>query len=126
MAAILHRLNAESSASAERDLKQSKTPVLPNNGSIEEAKYEDLEKVILGDDLEKFFQVSSQLPPQEKEELIEFLRKNVDVFAWSAYEAPGVDLNFICHHLNVNPSITPKNNLLGTHLEIILMLLKIR
>ena len=21
---------------------------------------------------------------------------------------PGVDLNFICHHLNVNPSITPK------------------
>ena len=59
MAAILHRPNAESSASAERDLKQSKTPVLPNNGSTEEAKYEDLEKVIVGDDLEKFFQVSS-------------------------------------------------------------------
>jgi len=32
----------------------------------------------------------------------------VDVFAWDAYEAPGIDLNFICHHLNVNPSITPK------------------
>ena len=29
------------------------------------------------------------------------------MFAWNAYEAPGVDLNFICHHLNVNPSITP-------------------
>ena len=27
---------------------------------------------------------------------------------WSAYEAPGVDPNFICHHLNVNPSVTPK------------------
>ena len=31
----------------------------------------------------------------------------MDVFAWSTYEAPGVDPSFICHHLNVNPSITP-------------------
>ena len=30
------------------------------------------------------------------------------MFAWNAYEAPGVDSSFICHHLNVNPSITPK------------------
>ena len=48
------------------------------------------------------------LPPREKEELIFFLRKNVDVFVWSAYEAPGVDLNFICHHLNVSPFVAPK------------------
>lgn len=52
--------------------------------------------------------MGSQLPPREREELIEFLKRNVDVFAWSAYEAPGVDPTFICHHLNVNPSITPK------------------
>ena len=32
----------------------------------------------------------------------------MDVFAWDAYEAPGVDLNFICHHLNVNSTVTPK------------------
>ena len=48
------------------------------------------------------------MPPQEKEELLAFLRKNVDVFAWSAYKAPRVDPNFICHHLNVNPAITLK------------------
>ena len=30
------------------------------------------------------------------------------MFAWNAYEALGVDLDFICHHLNVNPSITPR------------------
>ena len=35
-----------------------------------------------------------------------FLKKNIDVFAWNAYEAPGLDPSFICHHLNVNPSIT--------------------
>ena len=48
------------------------------------------------------------MPPQEIQKLIKFLRKNVDVFAWNAYEAPGVDPSFICHHLNVNPSVTPK------------------
>ena len=71
-------------------------------------KCEDLEKVVVGDDPEKFFQVKTQMPLLEKEKLVDFLRKNVDVFAWYAYEAPGVDPNFICHHLNVNPSITPR------------------
>ena len=32
----------------------------------------------------------------------------MDVFAWDAYEAPGVDPDFICHHFNVNPAVTPK------------------
>ena len=40
--------------------------------------------------------------------MIGFLRENVDVFAWDAYEVPWVDLSFICHHLNVNPSSIPK------------------
>ena len=44
----------------------------------------------------------------EKEQLVDLLRRNVDVFAWDAYEVPGVDPSFICHHLNVNPSITPR------------------
>jgi len=80
---------------------------LPGNGSIDEAKCEDLEKVAVGIDPEKFFQVGSKLPLQEREELIGFLRENVDVFAWDAYKAPRIDPSFICHHLNVNPSVTP-------------------
>ena len=75
---------------------------------VEEEKCEDLMKVTIGDDLEKFFQIRSQLPQQEKEELIEFLKQNIDVFTWNTYEAPGVNPEFICHHLNVNPLIVPK------------------
>ena len=30
------------------------------------------------------------------------------MFAWNTYKAPRVDPNFICHHLNVNPSVIPK------------------
>ena len=64
--------------------------------------------MIIGGDSEKFFWVEPQLLLQEKEELIEFLKRNIDVFAWDAYDALGIDPAFICHHLNVNPTITSK------------------
>ena len=67
-----------------------------------------MERVIIDTDLEKIFQVGAQLPTHEKQALIEFLRDNVNIFAWDACEAPGIDPDFICHHLNVNPSITPR------------------
>ena len=47
----------------------------------EEAKCEDLVKVTIGDDPKKFFQIGSKLPQQKREELIEFLKQNIDVFA---------------------------------------------
>ena len=77
----------------------------------EEAKCEDLVKITIGDDPVKFFQIGFQLPQQEREELIEFLKQNIDVFAWNTYEALGVDPKFICHHLNINPLIAPKKQL---------------
>ena len=54
-----------------------------------------------------FRSVPSCLSKRDKM-LIEFLRKKLDVFTWNAYEASGLDPSFIYHHLNVNPSITPK------------------
>ena len=68
-------------------------------------------KVTIGDDLEKLFQIGSQLPQQERKELIEFLKQNINVFSWNTYEAPGVNPEFICHHLNVNPLVAPKKQL---------------
>ena len=40
--------------------------------------------------------------------MVEFLKRNIDVFAWEAYDASGIDPAFTCHHLNVNLSTTPK------------------
>ena len=82
--------------------------MLPMDVISKGAKCEELERIVVDDDLEKFFQVRAQLPHREKEELIMFLKMNIDLFAWSAFEAPEVDPNFICHHLNVNPSVIPK------------------
>ena len=69
---------------------------------------EDLVKVAIGDNPEKFFQIGSQLPQQEREELIEFLKQNIDIFVWNTYEALRVDPEFICHHLKANPLIIPR------------------
>ena len=44
-------------------------------------KCEDLEKVVIGDDPKRFFQVRAQIPLLEKEQLVDLLRRNVDVFA---------------------------------------------
>ena len=85
--------------------------MLSVGGTSEEVECEDLVKVMIGDDLEKFFQIGSQLPQQERKELIEFLRQNINIFAWNTYEAPRVDPEFICHHLNVNPLVAPKKQL---------------
>ena len=48
------------------------------------------------------------MPHQKREELIEFLKRNINVFAWNAYETPRIDPEFICHYLKVNPLITPR------------------
>ena len=54
----------------------------------------------------------------EKVELILFLVNNLDVFAWSPYEAPRVDLDFICHRPNVDLRCIPKKQKPCRSLEI--------
>ena len=93
----------------------------PPDTTAEEAKCEDLEKVVISDIPKKFFQVGAQLPPQEKEELVEFLKRNIDVFAWDACDAPGIDSAFICHRLNVNRPSLLRSSHPGAHQESMLM-----
>ncbi|XP_075640353.1 uncharacterized protein LOC142612114 [Castanea sativa] len=74
----------------------------------DEGSAEQLDRVIIGVDKEKYFQVGSKLPIQEIEELVQFLRDNIDVFAWTTYDVPGINPEVICHHLNINPHATPR------------------
>ena len=40
-----------------------------------------MERVTVGNDPDRYFQVGALLPLPEKEQLVEVLRRNVDVFA---------------------------------------------
>uniref|UniRef100_A0A2N9FX15 Uncharacterized protein n=1 Tax=Fagus sylvatica TaxID=28930 RepID=A0A2N9FX15_FAGSY len=42
-----------------------------------------------------------------REAMISFLKSNLDVFAWTHDDMPGIDPSTICHKLNVDPSIRP-------------------
>ena len=69
---------------------------------------EELIKVQILPDTGKYFQIGASMEGQDKVEMLLLLIQNVDVFAWSSYEVPVVDLKFIVHRLNVDPSFPPK------------------
>ena len=50
---------------------------------------EELEKVVIESEGDKYFQVGVRLPLAKKEELISFLKSSMNVFAWITYEALG-------------------------------------
>ena len=45
---------------------------------------------------------------EDRVEMLLLLVQNVDVFAWSPYEMPGIDPEFIVHKLNMDPLFPPK------------------
>jgi len=51
---------------------------------------------------------NATLEPEEEKELLELLRKNQDVFAWSASDLRGVSRDIIEHRLDINPNVKPK------------------
>jgi len=52
--------------------------------------------------------ISTTLAPEEQQQLLEFLNKNRDVFAWSASDLCGVSRDIIEHRLDTDPKIKPK------------------
>ncbi|KAL0405504.1 UNVERIFIED_CONTAM: hypothetical protein Slati_3864300 [Sesamum latifolium] len=42
-----------------------------------------------------------------REEVIQCLRRNVDVFAWTPQDLEGISPEVITHHLNIGPRIKP-------------------
>ena len=58
-------------------------------------------------DVNRSFQVEAGLTDKDKVEML-LLVWNIDIFAWSPYEVPKVDLKFIVHQLNEDSLFTPK------------------
>ena len=55
----------------------------------------------------KSTRIGADLEGKIKKDLIRFLRENIDVFAWSHEDMPGIDPSVITHHLNIYPSSKP-------------------
>ena len=57
---------------------------------------------------DKYFQIGKSLQVEDRVEVLLSPVRNFDVFAWSLYRVPKVDLDFITHKLNVDPLVPPK------------------
>jgi len=57
---------------------------------------------------EKVVIISATLSCEEGKELLDFLNKNKDVFAWSAGDLRGVSRDIVEHHLDIRPGVKPK------------------
>jgi hypothetical protein len=51
--------------------------------------------------------VGSKLTATDREQLLQLLMNNRDVFAWSVYDAPRVSSDLACHTLNIGPEHKP-------------------
>ena len=51
--------------------------------------------------------VGADLEEKIKKDPVQFLKKNIDLFAWSHEDMPGIDPNVIIHRLNVCSSFKP-------------------
>ena len=55
----------------------------------------------------RYTRVRVDMGKKMKQDLVQFLKKSIDVFAWSHENMPGIDPSIISHHINVYPSSKP-------------------
>ncbi|KAL0423805.1 UNVERIFIED_CONTAM: hypothetical protein Sradi_0915300 [Sesamum radiatum] len=56
-------------------------------------------------DSEKVTKIGSQMENTVREKIIQCLRRNIDIFAWTPKDLEGINPNVITHHLNIDPSV---------------------
>jgi hypothetical protein len=70
---------------------------------------DDTRTVPLGADVpSRTVMIGTEVSKEEEDKLLQFLRHNRDVFAWSKSDLTGVHRSVIEHALNTDPKIKPK------------------
>ncbi|XP_020218762.1 uncharacterized protein LOC109801993 [Cajanus cajan] len=69
------------------------------------APVEDVKEVIVMEG--RKVKIGTSLSPEDAVKLIEVLKVNISAFAWHAKDMPGVDPDFMCHRLAIDPSAKP-------------------
>ncbi|KAK8947213.1 hypothetical protein KSP39_PZI007465 [Platanthera zijinensis] len=64
-------------------------------------------EILTKDGRKEKIKISGELTPQDQEEIRKCVEENIDVFAWSAADMPGVDADVACHRLNLDPGVRP-------------------
>ncbi|KAK4411922.1 Retrovirus-related Pol polyprotein from transposon opus [Sesamum angolense] len=68
---------------------------------------EELKVINLSENDEKTTKMGTTMHPSTEEHLIQFLKKNKEVFAWTMTDLHGISPDVITHKLSVNPNAKP-------------------
>ncbi|XP_068492162.1 uncharacterized protein [Phaseolus vulgaris] len=55
----------------------------------------------------KTFKLGKSLDQEEQDRVAGVIARHLDAFAWSASNMPGIDSNFLCHRLTMDPKVWP-------------------
>jgi len=55
----------------------------------------------------KTFRLGRLLDKKEQNQVAEVILRHLDAFAWSASDMPGIDPDFLCHRLTMEPKVRP-------------------
>ena len=53
----------------------------------------------------KVFKLGRFLSQEERKEVVEVISRHLDAFAWTATDMPGIDPDFLCHHLTMDTKV---------------------
>ena len=55
----------------------------------------------------KKFKLGKSLGQETQDPIVEVIARHLDAFAWSASNMPGIDPDFLCHRLTMDPQVRP-------------------
>jgi len=76
-------------------------PIQDNSGDQQAANA--VEREIGG----KTFKLGRLMSQEEQEGVAEVISRHLNAFAWSASDMPGIDPDFLCHHLSMDATVRP-------------------
>jgi len=53
----------------------------------------------------KMFKLGKSLGQETEDQTVEVISQHLDAFAWSASDMPGIDPDFLCHRLTMDPQV---------------------
>ena len=55
----------------------------------------------------KMFKLGQSLSKESQKQVVGVIIRHLDAFAWSAADMPGIDPDFLCHRLTMDPNVRP-------------------
>ena len=55
----------------------------------------------------KMFKLGKSLGQERQDQIVEVTIRHLDAFAWSTSDMPGIDPDFLCHRLTMDPQVRP-------------------